>query len=285
MFGYVKAYKSEMKIREYECYSAAYCGVCRAMGKCTGQLSRMTLNYDFVFLSLVRLVLEKEKLSFSEHRCIVHPIKKRSMLDICPSLSYSAKASLALAYYKAKDDLYDSKRRKKILAAAVYPVFLHFKKKAGLPELEESLSQKLCELGRLETEGCASLDRPAGVFGELLGEVFSYGLDGGKRKIAYEAGYHCGKFIYAADAADDYQKDIKSGSYNPLALMYGECFGDEEKKSVQTALLCELSGLERAVDLIDFSDYRDIGEIIKNIIYLGMPEQMNKALFKATSNK
>ena len=37
MFGYVKTVRGELRIREYEYYRASYCGLCRAMGKCTGQ--------------------------------------------------------------------------------------------------------------------------------------------------------------------------------------------------------------------------------------------------------
>ena len=32
MFGYVRIYKPELKIKDYEIYKAAYCSVCRALG-------------------------------------------------------------------------------------------------------------------------------------------------------------------------------------------------------------------------------------------------------------
>ena len=47
--------KHELRVREDVFYRALYCGLCHRMGKCTGQCSRMTLNYDFVFLAAVRL--------------------------------------------------------------------------------------------------------------------------------------------------------------------------------------------------------------------------------------
>ena len=61
MFGYVKPHNPELRMRDYECYRAYYCGLCRAMGKCTGQCSRMTLSYDFVFLAAVRCYLAGEE--------------------------------------------------------------------------------------------------------------------------------------------------------------------------------------------------------------------------------
>ena len=46
MFGYVRPYKDELRVREYEQYKAIYCGLCRALGKNYGVLSRLTLSYD-----------------------------------------------------------------------------------------------------------------------------------------------------------------------------------------------------------------------------------------------
>ena len=63
MFGYVKTHNPELRVAEYEYYRAAYCGLCRSMGKCTGQCSRMTLSYDFAFLALIRLALTGDKVS------------------------------------------------------------------------------------------------------------------------------------------------------------------------------------------------------------------------------
>ena len=56
MFGYIKTYPPELKVREQEYYRAVYCGLCRTMGKCTGQCSRMALSYDFAFLVMLRLI-------------------------------------------------------------------------------------------------------------------------------------------------------------------------------------------------------------------------------------
>ncbi len=279
MFGYVKAYKSEMKLKEYELYNAAYCGLCRAMGKCTGQCSRLTLNYDFVFLYLIRSALTGEVPTVSLHRCIVHPLKKRPMIDISDSLCYSAKAGAGLCAFKLEDDIRDSKRGKRLLHLAAFPFFKHFKKRADLPELELKIKSILDSLSKLEEDKCASLDQTAEMFGRLLGEIFAYGLLSDAHTIAYEVGFHTGKFIYAADAADDYEKDLKSGSYNPLVCIYNDSFSKDKKDSIKTAMLCELKRLEAAVNLIDFSGCRDIGEIVYNITYLGMPEQMERSLF------
>ena len=284
MFGYVKAHKPQLKICEYEAYRAAYCGLCRAMKKNTSAPSCLILNYDFVFLVLVRSVLTREAMSFETRRCILHPIKKRPVLSLSPTLSYSAQASVELSYFKSLDDIRDSAPRKKAVMLTLFPFFKYIKKHAHLPELEASIEEHLSRLTQLEQEKCPSLDAPASVFGELLGEVFSYGLEDKSKLLAYEIGYHTGKFIYAADAADDYEKDLSDGSYNPLALTYGSSLSEDNKSSIKTALLLELSYLERAIELLDFSSYGEIEGIIKNIIYLGMPEVMENALSKDNKN-
>ncbi len=285
MFGYVKACKGELKVKEYELYSSAYCGLCRSMKKTTGQLSRLTLSYDFVFLYLIRCALEGEVPTLSFHRCPIHPIKKRPMVDYSESLFYASRASAELCACKAEDDIADSKGTKRLAYRAIYPFFSLFRKKADLPKLQDAVKEKLSLLSKLESESCASLDMVAEAFGKVLGEVFSYGLNESKKTVAYEIGFHTGKFIYVADAADDYCSDIKSNSYNPIIEIYKSEFGNEQKKSIETALLYELRYLESAINLVDFSLCPDFEKIVYNIIYLGMPEQMHKALYKEKERK
>ena len=55
MFGYIRILQPELKIREYECYRGIYCGLCRQMGKCTGQCSRLTLRYDAAAMVCLRM--------------------------------------------------------------------------------------------------------------------------------------------------------------------------------------------------------------------------------------
>ena len=103
MFGYVKVNNSELKVKEYEFYRGTYCGLCRSMGKCTGQCSRMTLNYDFVFLALVRMALDTPKIHFEQKRCLAHPFKKRNSMERNEALDYCSATSAILNYQKIKD--------------------------------------------------------------------------------------------------------------------------------------------------------------------------------------
>ncbi len=277
MFGYVKPFSAELRVKEYEFYRATYCGICRAMGAHTGALSKATLSYDSVFLALVRMLyIPAEQIGAEKRRCIVHPVKKRPMLNENDALIYTAKAFAVLTYYKLRDDIADEKAGKRILAGAVSPIASHAVSLSGLPELEAIAKEKLDAISELEREKVMSVDLPAKLFGELLGEIFAFGLSGSDRVVTYQCGSALGRFIYAADAAEDYYKDRKSGSYNPYVLSYdGKDLTPENRESIKCALIHECKNIELAVDLMPFEGRGTIENIIKNIIYLGLVERIS----------
>ena len=277
MFGYVKPVPAELLVKEYEFYRATYCGICRAMKKHTGTLSNVTLSYDSVFLALARMLyVPDEAFGVDKKRCIAHPMKRRSMLRSNDALVYTARVFAIFSYYKMRDDISDEGFFKKLAITPVRPILRHSKKRAKMPDLANIIATKLAELNKLEAERCSSVDEVAHPFGELLGEVFAGGLDGNDRLVMYECGYHLGKFIYAADAAEDYDKDIKSGKYNPYALMYsGAPLTKENKKNRNTALILECKRIEGAVNLMPFGSRVTIENIIRNIIYLGLTDRIS----------
>ena len=276
MFGYVKPVVSEMLVREHEFYKATYCGICRAMKKHTGALSNITLSYDSVFLALVRMLyIPDGDFKAEERRCIAHPMKKKPMLKENSALEYTAKAFAILTYYKIKDDLQDEEGFKKIGVSLARPISSSANKKAGLDSLEALVSDRLDKITSLERAGCESVDTPASLFGELLGEIFAYGLTDKEKLVPYQVGYHLGRFIYSADAAEDYEKDKKSGSYNPYVLIYGgEALTYENRQSIKCGLLLECKKLEAAVNLLPFGKRATIENIINNIIYLGLVKRI-----------
>ena len=129
MFGYVRTHTPEMKVSEYEYYRAAYCGLCRSMGKCTGQCSRMTLSYDFAFLALVRLALSGEAVEIKRRRCVAHPLRKRAMMERNSELDFCAYAAALLTYHKLADDIADERGAKRALARMTRPMARSMRKK------------------------------------------------------------------------------------------------------------------------------------------------------------
>lgn len=300
MFGYVKPAYGELRVREHELYRAAYCGLCRSMGKCTGCLSQMTLSYDLVFLALVRYALTGDRVTVRAGRCAAHPLKKRPYLVHTESLGYSAGASAVLTCGKIRDDISDERGFGRFAAKVLLPFARSAAKRADLPGLEAAVKAELDALAALEAEKCADIDRAADCFGRLLGEVVAHGLEGSAKRIAYEMGRYTGRFIYVIDAADDMGKDAKDGKYNPFLCAYGEEILEEREvwdhsgrsrvrtvpkretaEGILTAARLDLMGLERAENLISYEDSQDGGMlrgIIGNIIGIGMPGEMMRVL-------
>lgn len=276
MFGYVKPVVAEMLVREHEFYKATYCGICRAMKKHTGFLSNVTLSYDSVFLALIRMLYIPDcEFKAEQRRCIAHPAKKKPMLKENKAIEYTAKAFAVLTYYKLRDDLSDERGLKRVGVTAVRPIVSFANKKADLLELSKISEDRLDKITDLENAKCESIDAPASLFGELLGEIFAYGLADEDRLVPYEVGYHLGRFIYAADAAEDYEKDRKSGSYNPYVLLYnGGDLTKENKENIKCGLLLECKRIEAAVNLLPFGKRATIENIISNIIYLGLVKRI-----------
>ncbi len=278
MFGYVRTMDAELKVKEHELYRATYCGLCRSMGKCTGQCSRMTLNYDFVFLALTRYAISPCKVSFRARRCLAHPFVKRSSMEQNEILDYCSAASAILNYQKVLDDLNDEKGLKKLRAALLFPFVSYSRKKAikkdpALRQLDESISKKLESLSMIEKSEQIGVDIPAACFGDILGEIMSFGLDGTDARIAFELGKHVGAWIYVADALDDMREDSKKGRYNPLLKLYGGRIPNgDELSMIYDATKNKLFAAESAFDLIDTDD-EGIKNILSNILYIGIPKR------------
>ena len=277
MFGYVKPVVSELLVKDYEFYRATYCGICRSMKKYTGTFSNVTLSYDSVLLALLRMMfVEDSEISAKPKRCVAHPLKRRPMLNINSATEYTARAFAILAYYKMQDDISDEGLKKKILTAPIKPILAHGKKKAKIPDIASVIAEKLSEITRLEKAKTPSVDEPAHLFGELLGEVFANGLSERDALVLREFGYHLGRFIYAADAAEDYEEDRRTGKYNPYVLLYGgEKLTAENRETIKCALLLECKKMEAAVNLMPFGNRYTIEYIVKNIIYLGLPKRIS----------
>ncbi len=269
-------------MRDHECYRALYCGLCHHMGKCTGQCSRMALSYDFVLLAALRISLLRETVTLKKKRCIVHPLKKRNTVTDSETLRYCADASAILAYQKCRDDVTDEKGFKRFRARLASGFFGSGYRRARRrhPELDASVSRYLSELRayELDTARPPSADAPAEIFGELMADVFSDGLEGSDARIAANLGRAVGHWIYLADAADDYIRDRKSGSFNPYLELFGDSPEDSDWNAVALAMKKLLADAECAFLLVEKHETEEIYEILCNILYLGMPQAAERIM-------
>ncbi|MBO7169891.1 MAG: hypothetical protein J6W28_01785 [Clostridia bacterium] len=276
MFGYVKPRHADLVVREHEFYRAAYCGVCRAMRKETGFLSSFSLSYDAVFLALCRMLATDRRVCCKRRRCVAHPLKKRPCLCENEALSYAARAFALLAEEKLADDRKDARFGKRLRAWLLGPLFRRGARRARLGFLRQETMACLDRLHEMEKASLPSVDAPADEFGDLLGLVFAEGLSEEQAPLFYDVGYHLGRFIYVADAADDYAADRKSGDYNPFVLSYPpESFEGGIPDGVRVSLRLTLTALGEAIEKLPFGGDKAVESIIKNTVYLGLADRVD----------
>lgn len=287
MFGYIKPLAGELKIREFELYKSFYCGLCKTMGKKISGFAKITLSYDMVFLALFRIALTGENFENTAFRCKLKPAKKRSFIAPNESLLYTSCVSANLSYCKYKDDISDTTNMfAKILSKIFFPpllLFSHMKKKARKYfELENQIAPPLAMLSELEKQNCRSIDRVASCFAVLMEKIFSFGISEPENfEIAKTIGGNLGKWLYMADALDDFEKDLKKGRYNPFVLCYG---GKKnlaaDMNMIKFALTANLSEMSEALSLLGEKADFCVFAIVSNIIKLGLREKQEQLLDK-----
>lgn len=291
MFGYLRLYKPELKIREYSVYKAVYCGLCDAIGKRYGFFMRNILSYDATLFSLIQLSMQQDCCGFETRRCPVKPFKKCDQAKQNAVIDFWADASVLLAYYKLRDNLHDENLVKKIACLLILPFASHAAKKAvkNNPFAADCIKTYVAEQAAVEDKNSASIDEAAAPTAALIAELMSFGVkEPGCLRVLARMGLFLGRWIYICDAADDFSADKKSGSYNPFVEFVRSKEGEQQANPVNTAKpLAEpllnscIYEITAAFELLPSVRYR---EILSNTFYLGLPE-MEKAVLSGFSNK
>ena len=222
MFGYVRPLHEELKLRDWEGYQAAYCGLCHALKEECGFAARFVLNYDFLFLTLL-LDGETAPATACKRRCAAHPLAPRTCVAIPDAMGLCAKESVILSHYKLLDDMNDEGFAKRLKSRVANLMLARSYRKArrALPDFDAKVKTNMEALGRMEAEGCSSIDRTADAFANLLATAApSTGNDRIDRP-RFQLLYHLGRWIYLADAADDLAEDKAKGRYNPIVAQFG----------------------------------------------------------------
>jgi hypothetical protein len=107
------------------------------------------------------------------------------------------------------------------------------------------------------------------LFGELMGELFSFGLEGEAQMICREIGDCTGRLVYTADACDDLEKDEKTGAFNPLLLQYGSA-AEARKHYCELDMVLSIYASRTDAALGLFSAEKDYKEIAHNIASQGI---------------
>lgn len=268
MFGYVLPLRGELKVRELESYQAAYCGLCHALGRRCGFLSRFILNYDFAFLAML-LAPEGDEPDLGRKRCIACPLRGKTVCRSGAHYDLAADESVVLTYWKLRDNVQDSSLWKglpaRFLSLCLRPAYRKAARRCGT--FDRSVADSLKELRALEQAGSPSLDRTADTFARILQAAAPATAQPERDRTLGQLLYHVGRWIYLVDAWDDLTEDRASGGYNPLLTRYPD--GPEgHREDLRLTLKHSLNLAVSAANLTDFGHWNGI---ILNILCLGLP--------------
>ena len=274
MFGYVTPDKPNLYMKDFVLFRANYCGVCHAMKKESGQFARLTVNYDIAFISAFFHDLLEEEPKIVMKGCILNP-KKRPIVDQTPLMREIARLNLILAGVKIADDKADGEGTffKRLL-------FGHAIKRARKksPELA-SLADECVKKQLAEEKNGAFLNAAAEPFSDMMRKVFRY-LAGGKTSPSVEKlGYLLGKYVYFADALDDYDEDVKKGRFNAFKRTFGATSFAELKRMKGEDLEFIMEDIVRGVE----EAYRDVKMkgnegVVTNTLWYGLRSRISAIL-------
>lgn len=283
MFGYVQYDKPNLYIKDFELHRAMYCGVCKGIGATCGQTARFALSYDAAFFSVILHNLKNTDVVVEKQSCFTKCFKKHPIAAVDELTEAVACMNTVLTYYKLTDDVEDEKKggvRRKFFKKS-------FRRAAKrYPRMAEIVGKNMRLQSEREKNGCDSLDVAADATATMMSELSRYILEDYATEKTDALFYDIGKWIYLIDAADDYDKDIKKGNYNPFFVSYGcknkEILLKEHKEDLRFLFNTLFYDMRENLSKIRFYFNRDL---IDNILLRGLPFRTETIVFKCPCPK
>ncbi len=292
MFGYVRPYESEMLVREYEQYKAAYCELCNELGKSFGVFTRLSLSYDITLYAVLALSVGSSSVEAAQRACRANPLKKCTYLKSSgDEYKKAAGLSVIMTYHKFSDTCEDEGFFKSLAARIGAFAFRRKYKKARklYPTIAEAAEEMMREQHEAEAEEKPSIDKCCEPTAKMLSTVCRELSEDTLQKTALaQFGYYLGRWIYMMDAADDLKDDLEKKSFNPLIKRLGlekyigdgEGLPEEERKRAEEfcneALNADIAMIIPAMNLIDMEKFQNI---VYNVVEKGLPEVQREILF------
>lgn len=280
MIGYIKAYKPELKVKDYEVYKGIYCSLCKQLRKSYSPFAQLFLSYDFAFLLVLKMALIPECPTFKMKRCHYNPLVKCNCCEN-DEIALCADLSIIISYYKVKDNIRDSRRLKKVATYFLLPIIaiMHNKAKRRLPDFEKLIANAMRAQTKLEEKNLVTIDVAAEPTARALSGIFSMRESDVQQKVVLERlGYMLGRWVYIVDAADDLPEDIKNDSFNPFKTSGTDMDSAQQKelfyKYAGEVLSTTAGEAVLAFELLTINRFRDI---IENVMYDGLTKVAEEA--------
>ncbi|MCL2013671.1 MAG: DUF5685 family protein [Oscillospiraceae bacterium] len=272
---------------EFDTYQSVYCGLCKQIGKDYGHPARLTLNYDFTFLSLLGMSLSQDKISHKQQICIANPIKKRVCAQGNKITEYCAATAMLIIYYKLKDNLADNGFFGKILMRLLNPFAALARNKARktAPQTDIIISKSMELQKQVEKSKFEGIDAAAHPTSEAMGLICRQLADivyqqqeeetHEAANVLYRFGYLLGRYVYFTDALDDLQKDRKTGNFNPFLKKIEQDNLLDFNSYANEVINLTVSQIAGAYELLNINNTKPI---LDNIIYLGLKNTVSSIL-------
>ena len=275
MFGYVIPDKENMYIKDFNVFQGYYCGLCRALGKTGGPMTRLCTSYDVTFYSVLLHSIAGVDPKIERKVCGLN-CKKKPMIEVDDLSLKSADVAVLLTYYNVADDIEDGKRSRLPIKWR-----LNLRKKAAskrMPEVDKLLKREFGRLSKLEKENSDSIDMVADCTAVVMRDMTRLLVETDENIDLFT--YNLGRLIYLLDAVDDVLEDSKKGRYNVIVNNFGKCEDKAEylEKNQEELGFLLRSTYNRMVESYNKMDIK-VGEgVLSNTIYLGLNLQIERLL-------
>ena len=276
MFGYIQPDTPYLFKKDEKLYQALYCGLCKSIGTGCGQRARTALTYDMAFMSALIHNIKHEDVSIKKARCALHFIRRRHIAAVDDTTVLIGCINTVLAYYKLCDDKADGERRGILRHLYKKGLKRALKRHKKAVEIIDANMQRQTEL---EKSGCSVIDMACEPTAQMMRELSDY-VQGNFSTTQTEAlFYDLGKWVYLADALDDYDKDVKKGRYNVLYNAYGcktKAEAVQKNEAELTFIFDSLfADMRQRIANINFKFNHDLTD---NIILRGIPIKTRQLL-------
>lgn len=224
MFGTLRPSLCKLPSDDRQAYRQAYCGTCKALGDNFGQLARPLLSYDVVFFAALIEATQSEKSETGQCRCPLLPVLQKPILATSSiSVQFAAAIQVVLAsawlddqvldgstLYKPPHALLRSKAERAYTQLSELGMDVSIFKKLSAQQLEVEKRSKDLEI--LATPTGNVLSAVLSAIPTLRGSV---AMSAGSLEAMDELGQALGLAIYAIDALEDLESDVKRSQFNP----------------------------------------------------------------------
>jgi hypothetical protein len=257
-------------VKELEAFRAVYCGLCKQLGRSFGSAAKLTLSYDFVFLAMLAYSQSEIKPDITRGRCAVNPLLRVPVCKGDEILRFCADAAALMIYYNLRDKIDDGN----IFIGILRPFAARAKNKAAKrePQTHNIIKELYKRQKEVEAAENVSIDQAAEPTATALSLIAAnLSADPDQKRVLERFGYMLGRYIYIADALEDFERDIKTKSFNPVTA----------REHAKQTLMMTAGEAGLACGLLKLPVFEPV---IHNVVYLGLAEQIER-IYKGETNE